>query len=35
MGAAGVKTLPVISRKDVHKLEGIVTIEDVLKVYGL
>jgi CIC family chloride channel protein len=35
MGAAGLKTLPVISRKDVHKLEGIVTIEDVLKVYGL
>ena len=35
MGAAGVKTLPVVSRKDIHELEGIVTIEDVLKVYGL
>jgi CBS domain-containing protein len=35
MGAAGLKTLPVISRKDAHNLEGIVTIEDVLKVYGL
>jgi CIC family chloride channel protein len=35
MGAAGVKTLPVVSRNDVHNLEGIVTIEDVLKVYGL
>jgi CBS-domain-containing membrane protein len=35
MGAAGLKTLPVISRKDARKLEGIVTIEDELKVYGL
>jgi predicted transcriptional regulator len=35
MGAAGLKTLPVISRGDAQNLEGIVTIEDVLKVYGL
>jgi CIC family chloride channel protein len=35
MGSAGLKTLPVISRRDAHTLEGIVTIDDVLKVYGL
>jgi CIC family chloride channel protein len=34
MGAAGVDALPVVSRADVHKLEGIVTVQDVLKFYG-
>ena len=34
MGAAGVHALPVVSRADVHKLEGIVALRDVLKVYG-
>jgi CIC family chloride channel protein len=35
MGAAGVDALPVVSRADVRKLEGIVTLQDVLKIYGL
>ncbi len=26
--------LPVVSRADVHKLEGIVALRDVLKFYG-
>jgi len=34
MGAAGVDALPVVSRADVHKLEGIVAVQDVLKSYG-
>jgi CIC family chloride channel protein len=34
MGAAGVDALPVVSRADVHKLEGIVALQDVLKIYG-
>ena len=34
MGAAGVDALPVVSRADVHKLEGIVVLRDVLKFYG-
>jgi CIC family chloride channel protein len=34
MGAAGLDALPVVSRADVHKLEGIVALQDVLKVYG-
>ena len=35
MGAAHVDALPVVSRADVHKLEGIVALEDILKLYGL
>jgi CIC family chloride channel protein len=35
MGAAGVDALPVVSRADVHKLEGIVALQDVLRLYGL
>jgi CIC family chloride channel protein len=35
MGSAGVKVLPVVSRRDVRHLEGIVSLEDVLRVYGL
>jgi len=34
MGAAGVDALPVVSRADVHRLEGIVAVQDVLKFYG-
>jgi CIC family chloride channel protein len=34
MGAAGVDALPVVSRADVHKLEGIVAVQDVLRFYG-
>jgi len=35
MGATGLDALPVVSRADVHKLEGIVTLQDVLKSYGV
>ena len=35
MGAAQLDVLPVVSRADVHKLEGIVTLHDVLDVYGV
>jgi CIC family chloride channel protein len=34
MWAAGLDALPVVSRADVHKLEGIVALQDVLKLYG-
>jgi chloride channel protein, CIC family len=34
MGAAGLDALPVVSRADVRKLEGIVALQDVLKFYG-
>src|SRR6202040_4213722 len=35
MGAAQLDTLPVVSPADVHKLEGIVTLQDVLDSYGV
>jgi CIC family chloride channel protein len=35
MGANKVEILPVVSRADVHKLEGIVTLRDVLDSYGV
>jgi len=35
MGAAGLDALPVVSRANVHKLEGIVALTDVMKLYGL
>jgi CIC family chloride channel protein len=35
MGAAGLDLLPVVSRADVHKLEGIVLRRDVLDSYGI
>ena len=35
MGAAGVDALPVVSRGDIRKLLGIVTLPEVLKAYGL
>jgi hypothetical protein len=35
MGSSNVQELPVVSRRDVHKLEGIVALEDVLRLYGI
>jgi CIC family chloride channel protein len=35
MGANQIEILPVVSRADVHKLEGIVTLRDVLDGYGV
>ena len=35
MGTARLELLPVVSRADVHKLEGIVTLRDVLGSYGV
>jgi CIC family chloride channel protein len=35
MGSNQIDTLPVTSRADVHKLEGIVTLRDVLDSYGV
>lgn len=34
LGAAHLDALPVVSRADVHRLEGIVTLQDVLNLYG-
>jgi CIC family chloride channel protein len=35
MGSTGMKVLPVVSRKDIRSLEGIITLNDVLRVFGL
>jgi CIC family chloride channel protein len=35
MGSTGVKVLPVVSRRDIRRLEGIIALDDVLRVYGL
>jgi len=35
MGTNKIEILPVVSRADVHKLEGIVTLRDVLDAYGV
>jgi CIC family chloride channel protein len=35
MGANQIELLPVVNRADVHKLEGIVTLRDVLNAYGV
>jgi chloride channel protein, CIC family len=35
MGANRIEILPVVNRADVHKLEGIVTLSDVLNAYGV
>ena len=35
MGANEIEILPVVNRADVHKLEGIVTLRDVLNAYGV
>jgi chloride channel protein, CIC family len=34
MGATHLELLPVVSRADVHRLEGVVTLQDVLRFYG-
>jgi CIC family chloride channel protein len=35
MGACQINALPVVSRANIHKLEGIVTLKDVLALYGV
>ena len=35
MGASGIEILPVVSRANVHQLEGVVTLRDVLTAYGV
>jgi chloride channel protein, CIC family len=35
MGTAQLEVLPVVSRTDVHKLEGIVTLREILNAYGV
>jgi chloride channel protein, CIC family len=35
MGTNQIEILPVVSRADVHKLEGVVTLQDVLDAYGV
>jgi CIC family chloride channel protein len=35
MGASQINAIPVVSRADVHKLEGVVTLKDVLAIYGV
>ena len=35
MGSNRVEILPVVSRADVHKMEGIVTLHDILDSYGV
>ncbi len=35
MGHAGLDVLPVVSRANVRELEGVVTLRDVMRVYGL
>ena len=35
MGTNQIEILPVVNRGDVHKLEGILTLRDVLDAYGV
>jgi CIC family chloride channel protein len=35
MGETQLDMLPVVNRADVHKLEGVVTLRDVLNAYGV
>jgi CIC family chloride channel protein len=35
MGSTQLEVLPVVNRAEVHKLEGIVTLQDVLRLYGV
>jgi CIC family chloride channel protein len=35
MGANQIEILPVVNRADVHKLEGMVTLRDILAAYGV
>jgi chloride channel protein, CIC family len=34
LGSSHFDALPVVSRADLHRLEGIVTLQDVLNLYG-
>jgi len=34
MGSNRVQELPVVSRRDVHRLEGLIALHDVLRLYG-
>jgi CIC family chloride channel protein len=35
MGSNRTQELPIVSRRDVHKLEGLVHLDDVLRIYGV
>jgi chloride channel protein, CIC family len=35
LGASQFEVLPVVSRANVHQLEGVVTLPDVLALYGV
>ena len=35
MGSTGMKVLPVVSRSDIRSLQGIITLDDVLRVFAL
>jgi chloride channel protein, CIC family len=35
MGSSQLDVLPVVNRANIHKLEGIVTLQDVLRLYGV
>jgi len=35
MGANEIDVLPVVNRANIHKLEGIVTLRDILGSYGV
>jgi len=35
LGASKVNALPVVNRANIHKLEGIVTLKDILTLYGI
>jgi CIC family chloride channel protein len=35
MGSSQLDVLPVVNRANVHELEGIVTLQDVLRLYGV
>jgi predicted transcriptional regulator len=35
MGANHLDVIPVVSRADIHKLLGVVTLKDVLQAYGV
>ena len=35
MGTNHLDILPVVNRADIHKLEGVVTLRDVLQAYGV
>jgi len=34
MGATHLDLLPVVNRADIHRIEGVLTLEDVLSLYG-